>query len=328
MILARSLRSDVFEVEHNLGFLEYRRRNYEKATTLLNAAWDMQPDHLETQKYLGLSLYRIHKYKEAISILRKVVEQRPDDKETLFIIAQCYYELGQMEQSIRIFSHLRADPAFGPQACLHAGILRINARQYEQAQMDFEIGLRHKDIKPEIALELKYRLAAAYSKTQDINRALPLLSDIYAVDPGYKDVSAQIQRVRELAGNQNLQTFLLSPVSDFVALCRKVVGGYFPHSTVKVTDISVARNEYADILTDVETDTWQDIILFRFIRTTGPVGELLLRDFHSRLKEVKAGRGLCLSAGEFTEEAKKFVEARLIDLIEKEQLLKLLNRAA
>jgi len=174
---------------------------------------------------------------------------------------------------------------------------------------------------------LKYRLAAAYSKTQEINRALPLLNSIYSVNPGYKDVGAQIQRVKELASNQNLQTFLLSPVSDFVTLCRKVVSGYFPQSKVKITDITVTKNEYADILTDVETTTWQDIILFRFIRTSGAVGELLLRDFHSRLKDVKAGRGLCLTAGSFTEEANKFVEARLIDLIEKEELLTILNRS-
>lgn len=328
LVLARTLRSDVFELNYNLGYLEYRKRSYEKAVALLTAAREVEPEHLDTQKYLGHSLYRVRKYKDALAAMRKVIDQRPDDRETLFVMAQCYYELGQTEQAVRLFSHLRADPALGPQACLHAGTLRMNSRQYDQAQMDFEIGLRHKEVNPEVALELKYRLAAAYSKTQEINRALPLLTSIYSVNPGYKDVGAQIQRVRELASNQNLQTFLLAPVSDFVTLCRKVVSGYFPQSKVKITDIAVTKNEYADILTDVETTTWQDIILFRFIRTTGAVGELLLRDFHSKLKDVKAGRGLCLSAGSFTEEAQKFVEARLIDLIDKEELLSILNRSS
>lgn len=64
--------------------------------------------------------------------------------------------------------------------------------------------------------------------------------------------------------------------------------------------------------------------MYRFVRTTGPVGELMLRDFHARLKEAKAGRGYCFSAGEFSEEAQKFVEARLIDLIDKDGLNKIL----
>jgi hypothetical protein len=37
---------------------------------------------------------------------------------------------------------------------------------------------------------------------------------------------------------------------------------------------------------------------------------------------MRAGRGFCASAGEFTEGAKIFVEARLIDLVEKEGLMK------
>jgi restriction endonuclease Mrr len=65
--------------------------------------------------------------------------------------------------------------------------------------------------------------------------------------------------------------------------------------------------------------------MFRFIRTQGTIGELVVRDFHSHLKEVKAGKGYCLTTGSFTEEAKRFVEARLIDLIEKDRIGKILD---
>jgi restriction endonuclease Mrr len=65
--------------------------------------------------------------------------------------------------------------------------------------------------------------------------------------------------------------------------------------------------------------------MFRFIRTQGSVGELIVRDFGSHLKEVKAGKGICITVGNFSEEAKKYTEARLIDLIEKEKLQVILN---
>jgi restriction endonuclease Mrr len=55
------------------------------------------------------------------------------------------------------------------------------------------------------------------------------------------------------------------------------------------------------------------------------VGELSVRDFHARVKEVKAGKGYCITAGTFSDEAKRFVEARLIDLIEKQVLMQTLN---
>jgi restriction endonuclease Mrr len=65
--------------------------------------------------------------------------------------------------------------------------------------------------------------------------------------------------------------------------------------------------------------------MFRVIRTQGSIGELIVRDFHAHLKEVKAGKGICITVGNFTEEAKRYTEARLIDLIEKERLTVILN---
>jgi restriction endonuclease Mrr len=65
--------------------------------------------------------------------------------------------------------------------------------------------------------------------------------------------------------------------------------------------------------------------MFRFIRTQGSIGELIVRDFHSHLKEVKAGKGICVTVGSFTEEARRYTEARLIDLIEKDRLIAILN---
>jgi tetratricopeptide (TPR) repeat protein len=326
LVVARSLEGDDFELHYNLGYLEMRRQNYEKAASLLQAAYEQKPDHVQTHRYLGQTYYRTKQYKEAINALRPLVDAHPDDKESIFIMAHAYYELGQQDQARRLFSHLRPDPTYGPRASLMAGSIQMKNRQFDQAREDFELGLKHEQVQQEVALELKYRLAAAYTKLQDVEQALPLLEEIYQIRPDYKDVGQQLAKNRELNNNRNLQVFLIAPASEFVALCRKLTSSFFPKSSVKITDISVNKNEYADILAEVETSTWIDIILFRYIRTTGQVGELLLRDLHSRIKDLKAGRGFCVTAGGFTEGAQQFVEARLIDLVEKNELMKLLSR--
>ena len=326
LVVARSQRQDVFEVNYNLGVLEYKRKNYEKALQLLRAASEQQPDHPETQRYLGVCSYRLKRYKEALAYLRPVLDVFPEDKEILFIMGQCNFELGQNDQALRIFTHLRPDPAIGPHAALLAGSIHYKQHQYENAQMDFEIGLRHEKVRPEIKLELHYRLAGAYSAAQSIGKAIPHLQAIYDINPDYKDVASQLSRSRELNSNQNLQTYLIAPTSEFVSLCRRMATNFFQRSRTKITDISVQKSEYADVLTDVETAKWEDTVLFRFVRTTGVVGELLIRDFQSRIKDVRAGRGFCICAGKFSEEAMRFVEARLIDLIDKEELAKLLKK--
>ena len=322
---ARLINANSFEVNSNMGTLEFQRKNYEKAIQLLSQARVQEPEHAPTLRTLGHSFFRIKKNKEAMVFIRKAIEIAPDDKESLFTLAECYHEANQTEQAQRIFNHLRGDPVMGSSACLASGMISANVRQYEKAIQDFELGLRHESIKAEVRTELRYRLAQCALKVNDIAKALPLLRSIQAENPSYKDVAVLIGKYQELNANKNLQIYLMAPSGDFVALCRKIVISYFPKAKVKVANITVNKNEWADILVEVDTPKWSDLIMFRFIRNQGSVGELIVRDFHSHIKDVKAGKGVCVSVGLFSDEARRYTEARLIDLIEKEKLTAILN---
>jgi tetratricopeptide (TPR) repeat protein len=323
--MARTFRQDNFEVNYELGSLEFERKNYEKAIQLLQHARTQDPDNPAVLRQLGHSLFRLKKPKEAMTFIRKAIDIAPDDKESLYTLAECYHEANQTEQAIRIFNHLRADPVMGPNSCLIAGTIHLDTRQYETAVQDFEIGLKHQNIKPDILMDLRYKLATTYIKLNDINKAIPYLKQIQAENSNYKDVAVLLKKYLELNANRNLQTFLIGSSADFVALCRKIVTTYFPKAKVKISNINVHKNEWADILAEIDTVKWSDVIMFRFIRTQGSIGELIVRDFHSHLKEVKAGKGICISVGNFTDEARRYTEARLIDLIEKDRLQAILN---
>jgi tetratricopeptide (TPR) repeat protein len=325
LAVARTIRQDDFDVNFNLGYLEFQRKQYEKCIALLRQAVTIHPDHSQALRFLGHSLFKTKAWKEALSALRRAVDLVPDDKESLFAMAECYYELGTLDQALKIFSHLRTDPVMGAQSALFAGTVHLNQHMTERAIQDFEIGLKHPDIKIEVATELKYRLSAAYLKGQEIGKAVVLLTEIQSLDQNYKDVPALLGKYRELNSNRNLKTYLLGSTSEFVTLCRKITLMFFPKAKVKVTDISVNKNDWADVLAEVETSKWSDVVLFRYIRSTGVMGELIVRDFHAHVKEVKAGKGFCISAGTYSDEAKRFVEARLLDLIEKPSLMNLLN---
>lgn len=322
---ARTMRQDNFEVNFNLGSLEFQKKNYEKAIQLLQSARAQNPEHPPTLRFLGHSFFRMKKPKEAMTFIRKAIELAPEDKESLYTLAECYYEANQTDQALKIFGHLRPDPVLGAGACLTSGIINTEQRNYIKAIEDFEIGLKHQNIKPEVLIDLRYRLATTYLRQNEIGKAMPLLKEIQAFNPSYKDVPILLSKYQELNANKNLQIFTMAPSADFVALCRKIVMTYYPRAKVKITSIAVNKNEWADILAEVDTAKWSDLVMFRFIRSQGSVGELIVRDFHSHLKEVKAGKGICLSVGSFSDEAKRYTEARLIDLIEKDKLSALLN---
>jgi tetratricopeptide (TPR) repeat protein len=324
-VMARTIRPDDFETNYNLGNIEFQRKNYEKAIQHFQQARLKDPEHAPLLRGLGHSLFRVKKYKEAMSFIRKAMDLAPDDKESFYTLAECYYEANQTEQALKIFARLRPDPVMGPSACLFSGTIHMNQRNYEKAIEDFEIGLRHTNIKSDVLLELKYGLASACLKQQEIGKAIGLLREIQSLNPSYKDAASLIARYQELNANKNLQIYLMSPQNDFIALCRKIVLGYFPKAKTKISNISVNKNEWADLLAEVDTPKWSDVVMFRFIRSQGSVGELVVRDFHSHLKEVKAGKGICVTVGGFSAEARRYTEARLIDLIDKEKLSALLN---
>ncbi|OQY33932.1 MAG: hypothetical protein B6241_06355 [Spirochaetaceae bacterium 4572_59] len=325
LTIARTTDQENFDINSSLGILEFKRGNYEKSISLLNLALKKEHNHYESLRHMGLCKFKLRKFNEAAPYLRNAANGHPDDKEVLFCLARSLYEIGQHDQAVKIFSHLRPDPEWGPRSALFSGTINKQKKEYELAIMDFEIGLKHKQIKNDILLELKYRLADCYNLSSQLEKALSELNDIYEINPKYKDADLQRKKIRELTSNQNLQTYLMAPVSEFITLCRRLTVVLFPKTRIKVMDISVNKNEYIDILAEVKARKWEDLILFRFYREEGNIGDLSVRELYTHIKEVHAGRGFCLSAGNFTEEAEKFVEARLIDLFPKSKLVKLMD---
>ncbi len=325
---ARSINKDIFEINYNLGVIEFDRKNYEKALLLFTAARHLLPDHTTTVQYMGKILFFMGRYKDAISYLKKSYEITPGDKEILFFLGQAYNETGQIENAYRIFFHLRPDPQYGPQSCLETGRINMKKRNYEKAVEDLQIGLKHKEIPPDVRLELLYVLVSTYIKENKLNAALKIIDILIGINPEYKDINGLKLKYSELAENKNLKTYLISPTSEFVNLCRNIAPLFYPKTHLKITDITAAKNDYVDIVTEVNSAQVEDIVLFRFIRTTASVGDLMLRDLYFKSKDVRAGKSYCISAGSYTETAVKFVEARTIDLIGNKELLSILNRVS
>jgi tetratricopeptide (TPR) repeat protein len=325
IVVAHSINPSNFEVSYNFGNIEFLRKNYEKAVMYLQQSYSINPEYAPAVRLLGHAYFKLKRTKESMLYIRKSMELAPNDKESLFTLAECYFEAGQKEQSERIYSHLRPDPVWGAEACLRSGLINVDYHQDEKAIADFEIGIKHKDIKPDIAIELHYQLGSAYLRLQKIAEAIQHLQIVQHSIQGYKDTDNLVAKYKELNANKNMQIYIMAPAAEFIALCRKIVLSYFPKAKVKITKTQITSNDWADIVAEVDTPKWSDIVMFRFIRTQGAIGELVLRDFQSHLKDIKAGKGICMGVGLFSDEAKRFTEARLIDLIEKERFVPILK---
>ena len=322
---AAQINPNDFEVNYYLGVAFYKNNEFEKAVPRFKKAVVVKPEASGINSPLGLALYKAKHYKESLPYLKRALDENPENKEALFAMADGMNESGYGEKAIKVFMHLRPDPEFGAKACLAAGIFHLKMGQPDKAVQDFEIGLKHQNATPEVAIETRYRLANAHFAMKAIGKGIGYLQEIQAVNPQYKDVPQLLSRYSELNQNKNLQTYLMASSSDFVALCRRIVMKYYQRVVAKIIDISV-KPENVEILMNIDFVRAEETHIFRFYRTTGAVADLYVREFHARVSEVKADKGVCITAGLFSEEGRKYAEGRPIDLVDKNGLIKILKK--
>ncbi|MCQ2572581.1 MAG: tetratricopeptide repeat protein [Treponema sp.] len=316
---------DSFDAAYYLGRAFYKNNVFDKSIFCLKRAYEINPQYTGVFEPLGFSYFKATKYRESLPYLKKVLDLQPDNKEVMFSIAVAMTETGMGDKALKIFMHLRPDPEFGPRSCIEAGRYHEKAKNLELAIQDYEIGMKLANIPEKEMLQIMYRCANVFIAQRNISKGLELLKRIQNMHQGYKDVDALVLRYTELNQNTNLQTYLLSGTSDFVSLCRKFILAYYPNQNVKVEDISV-QTESVEVLCTVASNKMEDKELFRFYRTNSVLGDLNIRDFHSKIRDIKCDRGFCVSMGKFSESAHKFIDGRPIDFIEKDELVKLLKK--
>ena len=314
-----------FEVNYYLGIAFYKNNEFEKAVPRFKKVIVVKPEASGIKSPLGLSLYKAKHYKESLPYLKRALDENPENKEALFAMADGMNESGYGDKAMKVFMHLRPDPEFGAKACLAAGMYHLKTGESEKAIQDFEIGLKHQNATPEISIETRYRLSLAYFAIKAIGKGIEQLQSIQAINPQYKDVPQLLARYSELNQNKNLQTYLMASSSDYVALCRKIVLKFYQKAITKIVDISV-KPENIEIIVSVEFARSEETHIFRVYRTTGAVADLYVREFHSRVTEAKADKGICITAGLFSEEGRKYAEGRPIDLVDKTGLIKILKK--
>lgn len=316
---------DNFDCNLNLGRAFLKANTFDKAVYCFKKAKVLQPENNEVNHLLGTALFKSQKYRDCLPFLKRVLDENPGDKEILFEMAVAMTECGMGDKALKVFMHLRPDPNFGAQACLEAGKMHERVKDYASAVKDYEIALKLQNVPEQILLQIKYRLANTFIAMNDIAKALGYLRQIQTVKPQYKDVDTLVSRYSELNQNKNLQTYLLAGTSDFVALCRKFITAYYKDSFVKVEDVQVS-SECVEIICQIETPKWEARHMFRFYRTQNVIGDINVRDFHSKLRDSKCDNGMCITMGSFSESAHKYIDGRPVDLLEKEELVKILKR--
>lgn len=316
---------DNFEANLVLGKVLLQKNIIDKAAYCLKKAKTLMPENNEVNALLGKCLFKMQKYRESLQFIKQALEESPDNKELLYDMAVAMSECGLSEKALKVFIHLRPDPEFGPLSCLEAGKMHERVKDFQNAIKDYEIALRHQNMNEQLAIQIKYRLGNTYIAMNNISQGLVYLKQVQMMKAGYKDTDSLVSRYAELNQNKNLQIYLLSGTSDFVALCRKLISVFFKESFVKIEDIQVTSG-FIEIVCNAENVKWESKQIFRFYRTQNIIGDLYIREFHGKIRDTKCDNGVCVTVGSFSESAHRFVEGRPLTLVEKDELTKMLKK--
>lgn len=316
---------DNFEANLVLGRVLLQKNIIDKAAYCLKKAKTLMPENNEVNALLGKCLFKMQKYRESLQFIKQALEESPDNKELLYDMAVAMSECGLSEKALKVFIHLRPDPEFGPLSCLEAGKMHERVKDFQNAIKDYEIALRHQNMNEQLAIQIKYRLGNTYIAMNNISQGLVYLKQVQMMKAGYKDTDSLVSRYAELNQNKNLQIYLLSGTSDFVALCRKLISVFFKESFVKIEDIQVTSG-FVEIVCNAENVKWESKQIFRFYRTQNIIGDLYIREFHGKIRDTKCDNGVCVTVGSFSESAHRFVEGRPLTLVEKDELTKMLKK--
>lgn len=325
LMLAVKKDPESYDANFYLGRALYDKGVYDKAIYCFKKTKLINPQTNDANEYIAFSLFKLQKYRDALPFLKRVLEEQPNNKEILFDMAVAMSETGMGDKALKVFMHLRPDPVFGGQSCIEAGRMHERSRDFAAAIQDYEIGMKLVSIPEPQMLQIKYRCANCYIQSKDISKGLALLKQIQVVKSGYKDVDSLVTRYSELNQNKNLQVYLLAGTSDFVALCRRFMSVYHKDAFVKVEDVQVG-SECVELIAEIESSKWSAKELYRFYRTQTIIGDIYIREFHSKIRDSKCDNGVCVTMGSFSESCHKFCEGRPIDLVEKEELSKVLKK--
>ena len=76
------------------------------------------------------------------------------------------------------------------------------------------------------------------------------------------------------------------------------------------------------------TKTQNSNFQFRFVRTKGEIGEFPLRDLYAKMRGNSGEKAFMVANTSFNESAVKFAQTRVVTLVNRETLLKILDKVS
>ncbi len=314
----------------NAGKLYEKINRKDLALAAYKKCVKIEPKNAKAHASLGYILFLSKQLSEAKKELDLAIRLNPEEY-------SCYYYLGKLLKdakdiggAVKAFDKAQRDNEFKQKALIERATCYMMANRLDNAQIDLQRAIElDKSGTKNDTLYARYFLAACYEKNRKIDKAIEQWEAIFNVNRQFRDVGAKLSEYKDLQANDSLKDYLTCSDQEFIEICKNMT-----QKALGMNAVSAEHKKFgAQILaTEAKDGDWMNVrkqtFLLRFYREVEPLEDAPVRESLDDAKSSNCTKTYLFASSGFTRTALAFAENRPIELIGKEKLQQLLEKAA
>jgi tetratricopeptide (TPR) repeat protein len=325
-ILLSKIDPNNHEIVYKIARLFEERDYSDSALANYKKAIDLNPYHASSHFRLGLIYFKKNAFKEATQELLTAIKLDPNNHAPHYYMGKMSRMKGDKVKALSQFERALREGDLRQRAYLERANIFVMDKEYQLAisELDKAVKVGEKDL-PAI-LAVRYLLSHCYEMVNDLGKALEQWEWIYERNPKYTDVAVKLSTYGGLRADDNLKDFLIAPLEKFIQYCEHLalLLGMKVHQK-----LSEDNDTYECMAYEADQKirrVGSGLCIVRVVRTPDPLGYEIVRGIYDQMRKINATRSVCITASKFTKNAVEFAQTRPIDLLDKEELTKLLQK--
>ena len=285
--------------------------------------------HVKAHAAMGLLLFRAKQLQEAKKEIDLAISLSPETFSSYYYLGKILKENKDFPGAVKAFEKAQRDSEFRQKALIECGTCYMAGNSIDNAINCFERAISSvKDSEKQETLYARYFLASCYEKTRKIEKAIEQWELIYAKNHSFRDVAAKLSEYKDLQANDSLKEYLTSSEENFLQICKNAcIAGI----KLEPQQITMQKWGCQILATEAKDADWRSIrkqaFLIKFFRETDPLEDFIVRKTLDEIKSQNCSKAFICSSSGFTRSAIAAAENRPCELVNKESLEKLLDKA-
>ncbi len=285
--------------------------------------------HVKAHAAMGLLLFRAKQLQEAKKEIDLAISLSPETFSSYYYLGKILKENKDFPGAVKAFEKAQRDSEFRQKALVECGTCYMAGNSIDNAINCFERAISSvKDSEKQETIYARYFLASCYEKTRKIEKAIEQWELIYAKNHSFRDVAAKLSEYKDLQANDSLKEYLTSSEENFLQICKNAcIAGI----KLEPQQITMQKWGCQILATEAKDADWRSIrkqaFLIKFFRETDPLEDFIVRKTLDEIKSQNCSKAFICSSSGFTRSAVAAAENRPCELVNKESLEKLLDKA-